>query len=203
MLKVTSYQLPVVGWDFERRMTILRLQNFFTNTILLKPGTDIHQLHFSQYFKKHQFWDRWQRNTGGNGVWAGTEMSTSARGFLYTGHSAFIDPTTPANRVSGSIPLRVPTPLRAESPMYSGVRLFRDSPPHGAGAGAPTLPTHGRARRRLQAAAGRVAAAAVRVPSLWRTERRVWNGGALPLGFWKKFQCLTPLGEIAKKIFPL
>lgn len=58
MLKVTSYQLPVVGWDFERRVTILRLQNFFTNTILLKPGTDIHQLHFSQYFKKHQFWDR-------------------------------------------------------------------------------------------------------------------------------------------------
>lgn len=58
MLKVTSHQLPVVGWDFGRRRTVLRLQNFFTNTISLKPGTYIHELHFSQYFKKHQFWDR-------------------------------------------------------------------------------------------------------------------------------------------------
>lgn len=49
-------------------------------------------------------------------------MSTSARGFLYTGHRAFIDTTTPANRVFWLDPLRVPTPLRAESPMYSGVR---------------------------------------------------------------------------------
>jgi len=57
MLKVTSYELLVVGWDFEHCMTILRLQNFFTNTILLKLGhTYINFVSF-QYFKKRQFWD--------------------------------------------------------------------------------------------------------------------------------------------------
>lgn len=66
MLKVTSYQLLVVGWDVEHCMTILRLQNFFTNTILLKPGTYIHTTTSFQYFKKtsvpgqiKEYWQKW------------------------------------------------------------------------------------------------------------------------------------------------
>ena len=57
MSKVTSCQVLVIGWAFQHCMTKRRLQNSFTNTILLKLGAYINFLSL-QDFKKHQFWDR-------------------------------------------------------------------------------------------------------------------------------------------------
>lgn len=75
MSRVTSYQALVIGWSFEHCLTVLTLQNFFTNTISLKLGMYMNFISF-QYLKKHYFWERGRKNSGRSGVWSGAEGPT-------------------------------------------------------------------------------------------------------------------------------
>lgn len=95
MSKVTSYQLLVIGWGFGHCMTILRLQNFFTNTIALKLGMYIN-------FSTLKNISSGTNNKGilGERVSGQEQKCPQLQGvFFRTGHRAFIDTTTLENWV--------------------------------------------------------------------------------------------------------
>lgn len=88
MSEVTSYQVLVVGWGFQHCMTILRLQKFFYKYNFVKTEhTSTSRL--CRALKKHQFWDRYQRNPGRNGVWSGRGTAAAAGVCFYTGHGGY------------------------------------------------------------------------------------------------------------------
>lgn len=89
MSKVTSYQLLVViGWGFEHCMTILRLQNLFTNTISLKRGMYTN-------FMSFRYLENISSGTDNTGILAAKVPGQEHKCphlqglFSYTGHSVY------------------------------------------------------------------------------------------------------------------
>ena len=118
MSRVTSYQPLVIGRSFEHCLTVLGLQNFFTNTISLKLGTYMNFISF-QYLKtlvlgartKEQ-WEKWRL--------VRSRKAPNCKGFSLSLSRVFVGATTRENGVPCSqVPLKVPHWLHVNSRLYT------------------------------------------------------------------------------------